>query len=627
MLSINIRVILVFTHDVVAATLAWPLAFWLRFNLDVPPTYQTSAWQSLFWVVPLQMFAFLAFRLYRGIWRYASVPDIRLIFSAVLSGALLIATTQALAQVANIPRSVLILDPLLLLLFMAGSRIAYRVWKESRQARLEQTKAKPVLILGAGSAALTLLRELSHSSDWKIVGMLDDNKARHHRQVHGINILGGIEEVRRWAEKLQVRHAIVALPSTSHQVRRRAVELCNEAGLTVMTVPSYQDLMSGKVTVSQLRPVELEDLLGRDPVSLDLPGLKEWIASQVTMVTGAGGSIGSEICRQLAELNPSKIILMDHSEFALYQIEQEFREKFPASEIVCAVGDVKSNARLRQIMDVHRPAVLFHAAAYKHVPLMEEHNCWEAIRNNVLGTYVVANAAIESGVQKMVLISTDKAVNPTSVMGATKRLAEQVCQCLQHRGKTRFISVRFGNVLGSAGSVVPKFRTQIARGGPVTVTHPEVRRFFMSIPEATQLVLQAGLMGRGGEIFILDMGELIKISNLARDLIRLSGYSEDEIKIEYTGLRPGEKLYEELLVTGENSRPTSHPKLRMAISHAKTGDWLRELILWITQDETLDDTSTKRHLSFWVPEFGDPSETRDLIQRNAAAVTPLRRAE
>lgn len=623
---INVRVILAFAHDVVAASLAWPLAFWLRFNLDIPATYQAAALQSLAWVVPLQTATFLVFRLYRGIWRYASVPDIRLIFYAVLSSSLLIATTLTLAQISNIPRSVLILDPLLLLLFMAGSRIAYRTWKESRQTRLEQAKAKPVLILGAGSAALALLRELAHSSEWKVVGMLDDNKARHHRQVHGINILGGIDEIERWAEKLHAKHAIVALPSTSHQVRRRAVELCNTAGLTVMTVPSFQDLMSGKVTVSQIRAVELEDLLGRDPVSLDLPGLKEWVAGQVTMVTGAGGSIGSEICRQLAELGPAKMVLMDHSEFALYQIEQEFREKCPALQIVCAVGDVKSSARLRQIMAAHRPAVLFHAAAYKHVPLMEEHNCWEAIRNNVFGTYVLATAAIDSAVQKMVLISTDKAVNPTSVMGATKRLAEQVCQCLQQRDKTRFISVRFGNVLGSAGSVVPKFRAQIARGGPVTVTHPEVRRFFMSIPEATQLVLQAGLMGKGGEIFILDMGELIKISTLARDLIRLSGYSEEEIRIEYTGLRPGEKLYEELLVTGENSRPTSHPKLRMAISHAKTGDWLRELVSWISQDQTMDDESAKRRLALWVPELVD-SEEQNRIQRSTAPVTPLRRIE
>jgi FlaA1/EpsC-like NDP-sugar epimerase len=426
---------------------------------------------------------------------------------------------------------------------------------------------------------------------------------------------------------LNVQHAIIALPSTSHKVRRRAVESCADAGLTVMTVPSYQDLMSGKVTVSQIRAVELEDLLGRDPVTLDMSGLKEWIAGKVVLVTGAGGSIGSELCRQVAELKPSVLLLFEHSEFALYQIEQEFRDRFPGVQIVCAVGDVKSPVRVRQIMEMHRPSVVFHAAAYKHVPLMEEHNCWEAIRNNVLGTYMVATAAIENRVQKMVLISTDKAVNPTSVMGATKRLAEQLCQCLQQHGRTRFISVRFGNVLGSAGSVVPKFKAQIARGGPVTVTHPEVRRFFMSIPEATQLVLQAGLMGEGGEIFILDMGELVNISNLARDLIRLSGYHDDEIKIEYTGLRPGEKLYEELLVTGENSRPTEHPKLRMAISPAKTGDWLRDLTTWIAQEKPMDDDTAKRYLALWVPEFGSPDVVQNDGQQGTALVRQLRRVE
>jgi FlaA1/EpsC-like NDP-sugar epimerase len=623
LIQLNRRVLLVFAHDVAASAIAWPLAFWLRFNMDLPDFYRAIAWETLLVAVPLQAAAFIGFKLYRGIWRYASLPDVRRILLAVTTSTLLIAATITLFRISEVPRSVLILDPLLLFLMMCGSRVAYRGWKENRLAGDGRSTTQPVLVLGAGAAALTLLRELAYSNEWRVVGLLDDNRTKHNRQVHGVNILGGFDEIEHWSKRLGVGHAIIALPSTSHQVRRRAVELCNEAELEVMTVPAYQDLMSGRVTVAQLRAVELEDLLGRDPVILDLPGLKEWFAGRVVMVTGAGGSIGSEICRQVAGFDPSTIVLFDHSEFALYQIEQEFRDKFTDTRIVCAVGDVKSRYRLQQIMRAYRPFVVFHAAAYKHVPLMEECNSWEAVRNNTLGTYILATTAIEFGVSKMVLISTDKAVNPTSVMGATKRLAEQVCQCLHQRGSTRFISVRFGNVLGSAGSVVPKFRAQIARGGPITVTHPDIRRFFMSIPEATQLVLQAGLMGSGGEIFILDMGELIKIDTLARDLIRLSGYSEDEIRIEYTGLRPGEKLYEELLITGENSRPTPHPKLRMAISRPQPSDWLSGLYAWISRAEPVDDDDTKRDLARWIPEFCAPAEA----SRPVASVSNLRRTE
>ncbi len=629
MIAFNGRVLLVFFHDLLAATVAWLVAFWLRFNLEIPAVYQDIALKTLVWVVPLQALTFIAFRLYRGIWRYASLPDIRRILLAVGSAAFVVPTALMLARFADVPRSVLILNPLLLLVIMTGSRIAYRLWKEHRLTGFKRSEAQPVLILGAGTAALSLLRELSYSTQWKVVGLLDDNRAKHGREVHGVNILGNFDEIARWSQKFGATHAIIALPSMTHQIRRRAVDLCTEAGLKVMTVPAYLDLMSGKVTVSQLRPVELEDLLGRDPVVLDLPGLQEWLAGKVVMITGAGGSIGSEICRQIADFKPSRLILFDHSEFALYQIEQEFRERFPSVDIVCAVGDVKSRPRLMQVFGHHSPSVVFHAAAYKHVPLMEEHNCWEAIRNNAFGTYTLATCAIDAGVTKMVLISTDKAVNPTSVMGATKRLAEQMCQCLQQRGKTRFVSVRFGNVLGSAGSVVPKFRSQIARGGPVTVTHPDVRRFFMSIPEATQLVLQAGLMGRGGEIFILDMGELINISSLARDLIRLSGYSEEEIRIEYTGLRPGEKLYEELLVTGENSRPTSHPKLRMAISRPQTDEWLKGLLASVMSNDLLDDQAAKQELARWIPEFNSPDgySVHSAHGANTANIARIRRTD
>jgi FlaA1/EpsC-like NDP-sugar epimerase len=392
------------------------------------------------------------------------------------------------------------------------------------------------------------------------------------------------------------------MPSSSHQQRKRAIQLCNQAKLKALTVPSFDDLMSGKVAVSQLRAIELDDLLGRDPVVLDDAGLHGLLCGKTVMVTGAGGSIGSELCRQIARFIPAKLTLFDSGEFALYTIEQELKQIFPALNFVCLIGDVRDGARVDEVMLQYQPDVLFHAAAYKHVPLMEQHNTWQAIRNNVLGTWTVAHAAQKHRVGKFVMISTDKAVNPTNVMGASKRLAEMVCQALQPSGSMRFVMVRFGNVLGSNGSVIPKFRAQIAQGGPVTVTHPEITRYFMSIPEAAQLVLQAGLMGQGGEIFVLDMGEPVKIVDLAKDLVRLSGFTEEEIKIEFTGLRPGEKLYEELLADSEQTLTTPHPKLRIAKARQVDAAWLARLLEW-TSSTTMSDENVRTALQSWVPEY------------------------
>jgi FlaA1/EpsC-like NDP-sugar epimerase len=372
-------------------------------------------------------------------------------------------------------------------------------------------------------------------------------------------------------------------------------------------VPSLDDLVSGRVTVSQIRHVELDDLLGRDPVTLDTAGLRQWLSGHIVMVTGAGGSIGAELCRQVAEYRPQRVILFELNEYALYTMEQQFTQRYPRVPIVCAVGDVKDAARVEQVMAQHRPSVVFHAAAYKHVPLMESENAWQAILNNVKGTHVLATVAQRQGVEKFVLVSTDKAVNPTNVMGASKRLAEMVCQALQQPQGTRFVMVRFGNVLGSTGSVIPKFREQIASGGPVTVTHPEITRYFMSIPEAAQLVLQAGLMGSGGEVFVLDMGEPVKIADLARDMIRLSGFSEADIRIVYTGLRPGEKLYEELLTADENTVRTPHPKLRIARVRSEHQQWLTRLEAWLERTELPDDDTVRQELAAWVPEYQSSS--------------------
>lgn len=598
----NFRMALAVAHDLAAVAAAWSIAFWLRFNLELPKPYGEQAFQSVIWVIPLYGSLFLAFGLYRGIWRFASLPDLRRIAVCVMIGALAVPAMLFMLQL-TVPRSVLVMSPVLLIMFMGGSRMAYRGWKEHRFGAAISQDSEPVVVLGATEAAANLIRELSRNSQWRVVGIFDDNRANHRLQIYGATVCGAIEDLPRLQRRLNARHAIIAMPAADHRERRRAMDTAREAGLKVLTVPSFDDLMSGRVTVSQVRNVELDDLLGRDPVRLDAAGLQEWLGGRTVLVSGAGGSIGSELCRQVARYRPQRIVLLDHSEFSLYAIEQEFARHFPDTRVDAVIGDVKDARRMHQLLEAMKPMAIFHAAAYKHVPLMENSNAWQAVQNNVLGTLVLAEAAIAHGVEKFVLISTDKAVNPANVMGASKRLAELVCQSLQTPGGTRFVIVRFGNVLGSTGSVIPKFREQIAAGGPVTVTHPDIKRFFMSIPEAVQLVMQAGLMGEGGEIFVLDMGEPVKITDLARDMIRLSGFSENDIRIVFTGLRPGEKLYEEVLAADENSLPTPHPKLRIARARSAPEDLLQQLAPWLDCSELPGDAEVRESLARWVPEY------------------------
>ena len=602
---LNIRTALVLGHDAVASVLAWAIAYWFRFNFDLSPSVWTDISLTLVWVVPTQAVIFWALGLYQGIWRYASLPDLKRILFAVSLTALAVPLIVIMFRVQTpVPRSVLLLDPILLIVMMSGSRFMYRLWKEHRLYGLVSKRGESVLVLGAGDAAVMLVKELMRSDQWQVAGLLDDDRAKHGRLLHGIKVLGTLNELQHWADTLSVRHVIIAMPSATQAALRNAVSLCSSAKLTVLTVPSYQDLVSGRVTISQVRRVEVEDLLGRDPVMLDNAGLHGFLTGQVIMVTGAGGSIGSELCRQIASYKPSLLVLFELNEFALYSLHEEFAETIPDVPIIAAIGDAKNRLRVRQVIQTHSPQVIFHAAAYKHVPLMEEVNSWEAIRNNVFGTYTVAEEAIANKVRKFVLISTDKAINPTNVMGASKRLAEIVCQALQRATTTTYFEmVRFGNVLGSTGSVIPKFHDQITKGGPITVTHPDIIRYFMSIPEAAQLVLQAGCMGRGGEIFVMDMGEPIRIADLARDMIRLAGYSEGDIGIIYTGLRPGEKLYEELLADNEQTRPSDHPKLRIAKASNPDKLDLAYLLTWLEQQRDLPDDEVRRDLKRWVPEY------------------------
>jgi len=598
------RTWLAFAHDAAACVAAWMVAFWLRFNLEIPDPYLGLALDTLPWVVLVHAVLFWGLGLYRGIWRYASLPDLRRILATVGLGAIAAPALLLMLQLQpSVPRSVLIMSPILLMMIMGGSRIAYRAWREGMPGGLMSGNREPVVVLGAGEAAVNLIKDLARSTQWSVVGVFDDDAAKIGRQLHGVNVLDRLEALPRWRSRLGFSQAIIAMPEATHTARRRVVEICSRAGIKVLTVPSFEDLVSGRVTVSQVRHVELDDLLGRDPVELDAAGLRGWLSGRVVMITGAGGSIGAELCRQVARFSPQRLVLFEQNEFALYTIEQEFAARHPRLPVVPAVGDVKDAARVEQVIRAHAPSVIFHAAAYKHVPLMENENAWQAVLNNVAGTHVIAHAAVSCGVEKFVFVSTDKAVNPTSVMGASKRLAEMVCQTLQRREGTRFVMVRFGNVLGSTGSVIPKFREQIARGGPVTVTHPEVTRYFMSIPEAVQLVLQAGLMGNGGEIFVLDMGEPVRIADLARDLIRLSGFTEDEIRIVYTGLRAGEKLYEEPLAADENLLPTPHAKLKVARAGREDSDWLPRLEHWLRSGDAADDMRIKADLVKWVPDY------------------------
>lgn len=560
-----------FAHDLLMVPAAWLGAYWLRFNLGtIPPEFLSGALQSLPWVLLIQAAVFWIFGLYRGVWRFASLPDLVRIGNAVLAGTLLIVMAHfVINRSIVLPRSVPVLFMGLQLLLLAGPRMLYRLLKDHR---LNLRGGQRVLIVGADRAGEMLARDMLRdpSRAYCPAGFVDDKPRRQGSEVHGVPVLGVTEDIPRLVADRAIELVLLAVPTAGGKEMQRLVRLCESAGVAFRTVPQLGNLMAGQVSISQLRPVSIEDLLGRDPVTLDWDGIRAGLAGRCVLVTGAGGSIGSELVRQIAATGPARLILVDNGELNLYSIEMELLETCPGLRFSRYLLDVTDAAAVRTLFLSERPAMVFHAAAYKHVPLLED-QVRAAVRNNVLGTRIVAEAALEGGCERFVLISTDKAVHPANVMGATKRIAEGLCQALSRPGGTRFITVRFGNVLGSAGSVVPLFRRQIERGGPLTVTHPEIERFFMTIPEACQLIMQASAIGEGGEVFVLDMGEPVKIRYLAEQMIRFSGREPGrDIQIQYIGLRPGEKLYEELFYASEDLIPTAHPKIRVARGSART---------------------------------------------------------
>lgn len=562
-----VRMILVAGVHTVLFAAAYVGAYVVRFDLNVPDAWIDTVWKGLPIIVGIKLVVFGLFRMYQGWWRYVSLYDlVELARALAVSGALFLAVC-IFGEVLSPPRSIYVLDFGLSLVLLGGARGSLRLIREALSAYLPSSpERRNVLILGAGDTGETLLREINKNINlpYRVVGFLDDAPNKQGLKIQNASVLGPISRLKHFADKYSVSTVLIAMPSASSEQLRHVVEQSKLANVEAKILPAVESILSADFSVRQLREVSISDLLGRAPVRLDMQSIGRFLQGRRVLVTGAGGSIGSELCRQVLRFAPAELVMVEMAETPLFFIHKELRAKHDEI-LVPYVASIADRDRMREIFAAHTPDVILHAAAYKHVPLMESNPC-EAVKNNVEGTQIIAELASEFEVGTFVLISTDKAVNPTSVMGATKRITELLIMSIQAQqsNTTRFCAVRFGNVLGSNGSVVPIFKEQIKNGGPVTVTHPEMTRYFMTIPEAVQLVLQAGAFGQGGEIFILDMGEPVKISDLARDMIRLSGLSEDEIEIVYSGIRPGEKLFEELAINQDEVDTTRHDKIFIA---------------------------------------------------------------
>lgn len=584
-------------YDAIAVNAAYFLALWIRFDCrysEIPEVYLSSYLKFAPWYTIFSVVIFWLLRLYKSIWRFASYSEfVRIVAATVITG--LFHTAVITITVRRMPISYYMFGILIQFLLVAGVRFSYRfvLLERGKKEKEESGNYCRIMVIGAGAAGQTILREMSRAREvkGKICCIIDDNSNKWGRYIDGVPVVGGRDDIMVNAKKYKINQIFFAIPSASAEEKRDILNICKETGCELKILPGIYQLMTGEIALSKMRKVSIEDLLGREPIKVDMNEIFRYLKGKVILVTGGGGSIGSELCRQIAGHNPKQLIIFDVYENNAYDIEQELKSKYPDLNLKVLIGSVRDSRRVNSIFRTYKPEIVYHAAAHKHVPLMETSPC-EAIKNNVMGTYKVASAALRNGCQRFVLISTDKAVNPTNIMGASKRLCEMVIQSMDMISKTgnakllpflgahyeddefgedttasipcngqrtEFVAVRFGNVLGSNGSVIPLFRKQIEKGGPVTVTHPDIIRYFMTIPEAVSLVLQAGTYAKGGEIFVLDMGAPVKIDTLARNLIKLSGYEPDvDIQIKYTGLRPGEKLYEEKLMAEEGLMKTDN---------------------------------------------------------------------
>ena len=609
------RLIIVFFQLFLLA-LTYYFSFLLRFDFNLHEPFTSVFLRTLPVIVSVKILVFSYFRLFRGWWRYVGMSDLLdIIKASAVSAVLAFVGVYLTHGMAWFPRSVCVIDLTMTICVIGGIRFAVRAYTES--ARIHLTHAN-TLIIGAGSAGSAIARELKSNEKLKynLVGFIDDDPSKQGMKLQGFKVLGATDQLPRIIEENEVAHILIAIQYATGKQIQRIVDKCRACKVDFKTLPSYGDIINGYVSVGLMRNVKVEDLLRRAPLRLDFGRIQEKLQRKVVLITGAGGSIGSELARQVAKFKPARLLLFDQSENDLHKIDIELAESFPRLDYVAVVGDILDVERVRQVMAQHRPHFVFHAAAYKHVPMMEK-NCFQAVTNNIIGTYNVAHQAREFDVRDFVMISSDKAVNPSNIMGVTKRVAELLILGLQHQ-KTHFVAVRFGNVLGSKGSVLPLFEEQIAQRKPVTVTHPEARRYFMTIPEAVQLVLQAATMGKGGEIFVLDMGEPIKIVDVAHDLIRLSGLEpERDIPIVYTGLRPGEKLFEELKLDEEGIKPTAHEKIRVLdggrVNHRQVELWIKELAARANAKDVYGLVTKLREI---VPEYTPSPEILALTEES-----------
>ncbi len=601
--------------DAILVSLSYYLSYYLRFDGNISPKDLDVLARTALWIVPIKLMSFFIFDMYKGLWRYTGLHDIvKLIKACIVSSAMIAMIILLLYRFAGFSRGVFVIDFMLTLLLMAGDRLMIRLYyaqaftnKKFLLSKKSHSKIKKVLVIGAGNMGAKLVEEVRENPKlhYDVIGFIDDDPGKLYQRIHGIPVLGILEDMKEIVREYQVDEIVIAISSASTVEMRRIINLCKAADIPFKTVPSMWEVLEGRVAVNTIRQVRYEDLLRRPPVCLNLKQIGGYLTGKNVMVTGGAGSIGSELCRQISRFKPEKLIIVEQNESGLYDIELSLAAQFPGMKIVSILASIQNRTLLERAFENHRPNVVFHAAAYKHVPMMEYHP-WEAVFNNVIGTRNILDLCHRHHIERFVLVSTDKAVRPTNVMGTSKRIAELLMQAYAGFNHTRYMAVRFGNVVGSVGSVIPLFQKQIERGGPVTVTDPNVTRYFMTIPEACSLILQAGALGEGGEIFILKMGVPIKIADMARDIITLCGFKPGEdIDIVYTGLRPGEKLYEELITEGEDIKKTQHDDIMVLNTKSSTSpdamdSYLKKLV---ELAETGDAVGIRKHLKTIVPEY------------------------